>query len=103
MSEFYIKRGDTSPGMAYTLSPAVNFTGASVVFNMRQRNGALVINREAATIEDEAGVVGFTFSAAQTAAAGFFDAEFEVTYADTSVETFPNYGFIDVRISDDIG
>lgn len=103
MSEFFIKRGDTSPGMVYTLSPAVNLTGASVVFNMRQRNGALVINRAAATIEDVNGVVGFTFSAAQTATAGFFDAEFEVTYADNSVETFPNYGFIAVRISDDIG
>lgn len=36
------------------------------------------------------------------AAAGAFEAEFEVTYADGGVQTFPNVGFIPVRIGADV-
>jgi hypothetical protein len=100
---FYIKRNDTSPKLIYTLSPPVNLTAASVVFNMRDRNGGAVIARAAATVEDAAGVVGFAFTSTHTAVAGLFSAEFEITYADTTVETFPNQGYILIRISEDLG
>lgn len=40
---------------------------------------------------------------ADTDTAGRFEAEFEVTYADGAVETFPNDGFIVVQIGPDIG
>lgn len=36
-------------------------------------------------------------TAARNAAAGAFEAEFEVTYADGGVQTFPNVGFIQAR------
>ncbi len=103
---FHLKRGDTSPALRYRLDPAVNLAGASVVFNMRQRDGgAKIIDRVAASITGDPadGVVGYDWEVTDTANAGRYEAEFEVTYSDGAVETFPNDGFIVVQINGDIG
>lgn len=102
---FYIKRGDTSPKLIYTLSPLVNLTGASVVFNMRKTGQANIVNRGVAAIvaPASAGVVSYAWTAPDTALAGTFIGEFEVTYADGTIETYPNSGYLNVMISDDLG
>lgn len=102
---FHLKRGDTSPALRYRLDPAVTLAGATVVINMRQRDGGpTVLDRVAASIigNPADGVVGYDWVATDTANAGRFEAEFEVTYSDGAVETFPNDGFIVVQIAGDI-
>lgn len=105
MSEkFTIKRGDTSPTLVYTLSPAVSLVGASVVFNMQPISGATTIARASATIDDTTvGIVSYDFTALQTASAGTYHAEFEVTFADGSIETYPNGDNLVVSIIPDLG
>lgn len=104
---FYLKTGDTSPALSVTLKDgdgaAVDLTGATVVFNMNDEDGAQVINRGASTLVDAAsGKAKYAWSAADTAAAGYYTAEFEVTYSDATVETFPNRGYLEVHIIDDL-
>jgi len=102
----YLKRGDTSPSLLYALDPAsVVLTGATVRFNMRAKDtGTVKVNRAAATIVTATGTptVRYDWVGADTDTAGFFDAEFEVTYSGGAVETFPNNGFIRVHIDGDI-
>jgi uncharacterized protein YfaS (alpha-2-macroglobulin family) len=53
-----------------------------------------------ATIHDAPnGVVRYSWGTDDTDEAGRYRAEFEVTYADGSVETFPNDGFHDVVLT----
>lgn len=102
---FYLKKGDTSPSLVYALSPdSVDLTGATVVFNMRLYGGANKVNRAAAVIVTATGTptVRYDWQAANVDTAGFYEAEFEVTYAGGSVETFPNSDFIRVQITGDI-
>lgn len=107
MKVFKIKRGDTSPAMLYRLSPAtVVLSGASVVFNMRaDGEEENLVDRSPAVVEVATGTptLRYNWLAADTAEAGTFVGEFEVTYADGSVETFPNEGFITVQIDEDLG
>ena len=105
MQTFRLKRGDTSPALRFALSPAtVNLAGATVVFNMRSVGGVPVISRAAASIVTSSPpVVEYIWTAEDTAAPGLFQAEFEVTYTDGAVETFPNDGNITVQISGDLG
>ena len=101
--KFNIKRGDTSPALRMALAPeTLNLTGASVQFQMRPKRGVTSIDEAADIITATPPVVEYAWGAGDTATAGEYEAEFRVTYADASVETFPNVGFIEVTINEDV-
>jgi hypothetical protein len=107
MTTFFIKQNDTSPAMLATLqdanNAAVDITAANVRFLMRKVGSTQVtVNQPAVIVTSLSGLVRYDWQAADTAAFGSYQAEFEVTYADASIETFPNDGYIRVEIIDDI-
>ena len=103
--KFYVKQNDTSPSMLATLQDAngvaVDITRATVNFYMGNINGNLV-NSTATIVDAEAGQVRYDWVASDTANSGMYQAEFEVVYADTSKETFPNNSYISVVIKPDL-
>lgn len=104
---FFIKKGDTSPALLADLLPAgTDITGATaVVFSMRPRGSTTpTVNRAAATIVTPTNParLRYNWTSLNTAAAGNFEGEFEVTRADGSIETFPNDGHIPISITGDI-
>ena len=100
---FAIKRGDTSPTLRYLLPVDVSLAGAQVLFQMRKHQGETVIDATALieTVFAPA-VMGYAWTPSDTDVAGRYQAEFEITYSDGSVETFPNRGFITVIIPEDV-
>lgn len=102
---FYIKQNDTSPAIEFQLDPVVDLTGATVVFNMAQQDGTAKISRGVASVVGAAadGIVKYDWSDGDTDTAGTFFGEFEVTYSDGSIETFPNADNIAVVITSDLG
>lgn len=104
---FYIKQNDTSPALLANLQDAngdnVNITGASIRFHMRQvGKGVTIIDAAAVNVTPLDGLVRYDWQAADTVGPGSYQAEFEVTYADASIETFPNDSYISVEIIDDL-
>lgn len=101
---FYTQRGDTSPPIRLSLEPAtVTLIGREVAFQMRVRGGGQVIDAPA-VIESFLGTptVRYDWQPSDTAEAGLFEAEVRVRYANGMIETFPNSGFVLVRIGEDI-
>lgn len=103
MVDFTIKQNDTSPIFQRTLlddaGAAVNLTTATATFKMYDQLRTTEIISSAATITDAAnGVVTYPWLAADTATEGWYWAEIEVTYADSSIETFPNSGYLSIKI-----
>jgi hypothetical protein len=100
-----IKRNDTRDALKATLSNEsgpVDLTGATVRFLMSKRK-TIKVDR-AAQIKDAAnGVVWMVFEQGDTDQDGLFNAEFEVTFPDNRIETFPNDGFISINIIKDLG
>ena len=104
---FYVKQNDTSPAMLATLQDAdgnaINLTGATVRFHMRAVGSTQVVVDQAATVVTPLeGIVRYNWAADDTDTIGSYQAEFEVTYFDASIETFPNDGYIRVEVIDDI-
>jgi hypothetical protein len=113
MSAVYqIKRGDAAKKLRMTLADengeAINFAGATVVLCYQQENadGSLgVAVRRSATLVSSDGVsaiVEYQFVAGDTATAGRFRAEWEVTYSggagpDTFPTGKPKYFYIEVQ------
>lgn len=107
MSEFFIKRNDTSPAIERTLQDsagtAINLTGATVRFHMSDNAGVVKVDAAATITGDPTlGVVQYDWLAADTDTAAVYSAEFEVTYADSSIESFPNNDYITVRVTEDL-
>lgn len=104
---FFLKRNDTSRAIKFypQANPASSFAGATVVFNMADQAGGKKINRGTATIgtDTDGTYFAYEWSATDTNLEGDYDAEFEVTLSDGSVETYPNDNYINVRIMKDLG
>lgn len=109
---FLIKRNDTGPVLEVQLKDGnkqpVPIFGATVVFNMGTIDGEVLVDRGAVTIVDqETGVVRYPWVAGDTSEAGTHRGEFEVTFIDGRVETFPksasaSRNFIPIVIPEDI-
>jgi len=105
---FYVKQNDTAPSLRATLkdgsNTVIDLTGASVRFHMRTVGGTSAKVDAAATVISPAtsGIVQYNWVAADTDTIGSYQGEFEVTYSDSAIETFPNNGYIRVEIIDDI-
>jgi hypothetical protein len=104
---FYIKQNDTQPAFQAILEDGagdpINLDGATVRFHMRAIGATSTkVDAAASVISALSGIVRYSWSAADTDTTGSFQAEFEVTYSDSTIETFPNDGYIRVEIVDDI-
>ena len=104
MLKFTIKCGDTSPALRFALLPdSVSLAGATVRFQMRARGRGTLIDRPAEILTAfEPAIVAHLWAPGETDTPGRFEAEFRVTYLDGAVETFPNLGFIEVFVTEDV-
>lgn len=100
---FRIKQNDTSPSLEATLSDAnlvpVNITSATVMLHMKALGGSVVLDEQMTITDAVGGVVQYDWQAGDTSTVGTYYVEFEVTYSDASVETFPNTGSLPLVIT----
>lgn len=98
-ASFTMRQGDTAPDLTATLTDAsgnpANLAGATVVMHMVDGTGAPVVLGGTCTVvgDGTAGKVTYTWVAADTATVTGPDGwpiEFQVTYTDGKILTFPN-------------
>lgn len=109
---FYIKQGDTSPSIEYQLQDdngdPVDITGyQDVEFHFRKEDvDSIKVNDDTSgnvSVTDAAnGKVKYEWQTGDTDQSGRHVAEWQVTYDDGSIETFPNRRDIDVRVEEEI-
>lgn len=98
MSDFFLKVGDRLPLFRVTLKDgngdAVDLTGCTVAFSMREQGSATKkITAAAATVITAAsGIVEYTWAALDVDAAGTYLCEWRVTTGAGKVQTIPNDG-----------
>ena len=107
--QFTIGQGDTWPPIQAALKDAegaaVDITGATVEVNMKAAGGSLTIDHGAADILVPAsGTVEYEWETLDTATAGSYTFEWEVTFSDGKIATFPNTtDKIEVTITPQLG
>lgn len=108
MTDFHIKQNDTSPALEAQLTDddgsGIDLAAADVQFHLVSRDRSETAVDDTATIVDSTdGVVKYEWSASDTDSSGRFLAEFEVTYDDGTIESFPNSRNITVEIVPELG
>jgi hypothetical protein len=104
LADHCIKRGDVLPSRAATFTGGSGrpLTGATVVYVLKKPDGT-VLSRNAAVVEDAIlKQVRYDFAEADTLTDGDRFAEWEVTYSDGKVETFPVASYEVVRVRPDL-
>lgn len=101
MQRFIIKAGDTSPRLLVALTDAldqpVNLVGATVRFIMRSAAGGVaLIDAPATIVNDQGGIVAYEWQTGDTDVPDDYDGSFDVTYADTTTQTFPGEGYLPI-------
>lgn len=105
---FYVKQNDTAPSLRATLkdgnNQAIDLSAATISFYMRKIGASTTKVNSSAVVVGSAsdGIVQYNWATSDTDTEGSYQAEFEVTYSDGSVESFPNDGYIRIEIIDDI-
>lgn len=104
---FTIKQNDTSPSLGATLKDAqlvpVSLVGAAVKFHMNSLEGVVKVNQTMSIPDPEGGVIQYDWQDGDTDTVGTYSVEFQVTFADGTVETFPNDGNLTVSIVRELG
>lgn len=109
MTDYWFKQGDTAPAIVAVLLDGdgnpVSLVGASVRFHMMDQDENVVITANGVVDPDQTnnkGQVSYSWQSTDLANAGVFLAEWEVTFLNSTKETFPNNGYDVVRISKEI-
>ena len=101
--EFCIKQNDTRPIIQATLTDVTIDGGSTARFLMRLRGDKSSKVAATATISDNGppGVVRYNWAAGDTDTAGIYEGEFEITFSDGKIETYPNGEYIRITILED--
>lgn len=101
MAKVTIKRHDNGFYFTDTLSATgANFTGASVKFLLKR--GTTEFEDAAEFVDESEGTVRYQPGASFPSAIGTYSQEWEVTFSDSSVLTFPSAGYNVVKILADL-
>lgn len=106
--DFTFKQGDTKVVATDTLSYSdgthPDLTGATIRFVMRALSSAtpMTLTGSAVATDPIAGAVQYSPSAADTATAGLFMAEWAITFPDSTFMTFPTRGYLSVSIEENL-
>ena len=104
---FRIKTNDTSPKLSVTLTDAlgnpIGLAGCAARFHMKAFGASsLKIDEVVDIFDEDSGIVDYAWRVGDTDTAGTYYGEIEVTYADNTVETFPNNGYFTIIIKEDL-
>lgn len=110
MADFYWKQHDTAPMIQFAFTdllgnvPPGTLAGASVKFIMRATgsSGSPKINAAGTIVNPTNWLFGYQPTGSDTDTAGEYQGEFQVTYADTTKQTFPDPGYLDIQITADL-
>jgi uncharacterized protein YfaS (alpha-2-macroglobulin family) len=93
---FNIKQNDTSPSLQATLKDSalapINLAGATVKLHMKSLDGTIKVDTSMTIVEELNGIIKYDWQTGDTDTVGTYNVEFQVTYSDASIETFPNNG-----------
>jgi hypothetical protein len=109
MTDYYFKQSDTAPAITAVLLDGrgnpVSLVAATVKFKMMDQAGTVIVNATAAADPNQVantGHVSYNWAIGDLDTEGVYLAEWEVTFLNGTVETFPNKDYDVVRVTKEI-
>lgn len=102
-----ISQNGTSPALAETITDqngnALNLTGATVTFIMRQLSSSTpTVNAAATVVSPSAGTVQYNWATTDTATPGIYMAQFHCVLSGGAIYDWPNQGFLMIEVQENL-
>jgi hypothetical protein len=101
IADFHIKKGDLFPAIRQKLKrddgSAIDLTGASVNFRMREPGQAIKVNAAATIIDIPTGDVSYQWAGTDTDTEALYDGEWVISRGG-SLETVPANGYVKIAV-----
>ena len=65
---------------------------------MKSLGGTIKVNETMTIVDSPNGIVKYDWQTGDTDTVGTYNVEFQVTYSDTTIETFPNNGNLVINV-----
>lgn len=105
----HYKQNDRLPVYTATLlagsgssATAIDLTGCTVKFLMRDKAKTVKVNAAATVVSAEAGTVSYAWGADDLDTVGVYSIEWQITYPGSLTLTVPAAGYDKIRVVDDI-
>ena len=108
-ANFYIKQNDTAPSIEAVLTDSTGrakslILASQIKFNMSTEEGSSLVNLGTASIINATKcIVSYPWQTGYTSNTVIHNAEFQVTYTNGQIDTFPNSGYIKIIIREELG
>lgn len=105
--DFYLKKGDTAPGLKIQLSDRNGYlnlstvTGAKFAYELRENSTGVTL-RDMTLFGPSSGVITYDWQTGETNTPGIYQGEIVLNYSGGKQATFPNDKFLTFEIVDDI-
>lgn len=99
---FYLKQDNTSSSVQINLldenDDAVDVSGATVRFHVVNAYGAVLVDEAMTIVTAASGIVRYDWATDDLPQPGILHAEVEVTYADGTIQSFPNNSYFVIEV-----
>lgn len=102
MTIVYLKQNDTKPDLQITVNDdqdaAIDVTDATIAFHMNDSAGTSKVDAAGAIVTAESGIIKYVWSTGDLDTIGTYNAEFQITFSDSSILTVPSKGYLTIVI-----
>ena len=102
MTTIYVKQNDTKPDVLATAldynDDAIPLNGATIKFFMNRLDGTNKVDGTASIVVAEDGTMNYVWQTGDLDTVGKYNAEFQITFPDTTILTAPSKGYITIIV-----
>lgn len=102
MATVYLKQNDTKPDLQVTVNDdngvAVDVTSATIAFHMNTSAGVVKVESAGTIVTAASGIIKYVWAVGDLDTVGTYNAEFQITFSDSSILTTPSKGYLTIVV-----
>lgn len=98
MTTVYVKQNDTKPDLQVTVNDdngdAIDVSGATIAFHMNDSINTSKVDSAGSIVTAASGIIKYVWQTGDLDTVGIYNAEFQITFSDSSILTTPSNGYL---------
>ena len=102
MTTVYLKQNDTKPDLQITVNDdqdaAIDVSNTTIAFHMNDSTGTSKVDSAGTIVTAASGIIKYIWATGDLDTIGTYNAEFQITFSDSSILTVPSKGYLTIVV-----